>query len=282
MLGPGVATNVVTLATVPGNALNGATLLMVNGGQAPAKARVQGQTKSRVGGFRSGTQLVWWTYCPLTLMRERGHNRYALTTVEVDIVMQTCSSKVSQRGALSTVGRDITILVGRPLPLQKSQFKKPDKVPQNYDQRVFSLDGKMELDITFEGLTMKTPVYIKADAPEQLLLGEGVCRQLGINPKVVDQKSRCKRPRRRKRRCKAPREGETVRLPTPEDEVSQTTTHTPTSTREVFQPDPLKTQKDVAVVSHTVDGATQTEMGLTDSEEEDYARVPMVRVHTVH
>ena len=27
---------------------------------------------------------------------------------------------------------------------------------------------------------MKTPVYIKMDAKEQLLLSEGVCRQLGV------------------------------------------------------------------------------------------------------
>ena len=27
---------------------------------------------------------------------------------------------------------------------------------------------------------MKTAVYVKMDAPEQLLLSEGVCRQLGI------------------------------------------------------------------------------------------------------
>ena len=27
---------------------------------------------------------------------------------------------------------------------------------------------------------MKTPVYVKMDAKEQLLLSEGVCRQLGI------------------------------------------------------------------------------------------------------
>ena len=38
----------------------------------------------------------------------------------------------------------------------------------------------MMLDVTFEDKTMCTPVYVKMDAPEQLLLSEGVCRQLGI------------------------------------------------------------------------------------------------------
>ena len=36
------------------------------------------------------------------------------------------------------------------------------------------------LDITFLDRTIHTPVYVKMDSPEQLLLSEGVCRQLGI------------------------------------------------------------------------------------------------------
>ena len=38
----------------------------------------------------------------------------------------------------------------------------------------------MNVDITFANKTMKTPMYIKMDAHEQLLLSKGVCRQLGI------------------------------------------------------------------------------------------------------
>ena len=38
----------------------------------------------------------------------------------------------------------------------------------------------MDLDITFNGKTMCTTVYIKTSAHEQLLLSEGVCRQLDI------------------------------------------------------------------------------------------------------
>ena len=39
----------------------------------------------------------------------------------------------------------------------------------------------------FDGKTMCTPVYVKMDSPDPLLLSEGMCRQLGIvtyNPKV--------------------------------------------------------------------------------------------------
>ena len=42
------------------------------------------------------------------------------------------------------------------------------------------MNGRIPLDITFGDKTMKTMIYVKMDASEQLLLGEGVCRQLGI------------------------------------------------------------------------------------------------------
>ena len=38
----------------------------------------------------------------------------------------------------------------------------------------------MDLDVSFNGKVMNTPIYIKMDAHDQLLLSEGVCRQLGI------------------------------------------------------------------------------------------------------
>ena len=57
-------------------------------------------------------------------------------------------------------GADITIMgaerfkkvaaVGR---LKRCEFKKPDKLPYTYDHRPFSLDGKIELDITFDNCT---------------------------------------------------------------------------------------------------------------------------------
>ena len=84
-------------------------------------------------------------------------------------------------------GADITIIggslfrkVATVARLKKKNFKKADKMPRGYDQKPFSLDGRMDLDISFGELTMRTPVYIKMDAPDQLLLSEGVCRQLEI------------------------------------------------------------------------------------------------------
>jgi len=61
-----------------------------------------------------------------------------------------------------------------------SPLKKADKVPITFDQKPFMPDGRLDLDITFGGKTMHTPTYPKMDYREQLLLSEGVCRQLGI------------------------------------------------------------------------------------------------------
>ena len=44
----------------------------------------------------------------------------------------------------------------------------------------FRLDGKLELDVSFNDHTMMTDVYFKMDASDQLLLSEGVYQQLGI------------------------------------------------------------------------------------------------------
>ncbi len=84
-------------------------------------------------------------------------------------------------------GADITILGGELFKkvaavakLRKKDLKKANKSPHTYDGQPFSLDGRMDLDISFKGKTLCTPVYIKMDAQDQLLLSEGVCRQLKI------------------------------------------------------------------------------------------------------
>ena len=84
-------------------------------------------------------------------------------------------------------GADITIMGGKLFKkvaaaarLKRRNFKKADKTPRTYDRKPFTLDGRMDLDLSFGGVTMQTPVYIKMDAPDQLLLSEGVCRQLGL------------------------------------------------------------------------------------------------------
>ena len=84
-------------------------------------------------------------------------------------------------------GADITIIEGElfrkvaiAAHLKKRDFRKADKILHTYDQKPFHLDGRMDLDISFDDKTMQAPVYVKMDAHDQLHLSEGVCRQLGI------------------------------------------------------------------------------------------------------
>ena len=93
---------------------------------------------------------------------------------------------VTMKGVVDS-GSDITILGGEMFKkvasvahLHKKDFHPPDKNPRNYDQQPFMIDGRIDIDVVFQDKAMKTAVYVKMDAPEDLLLSEGVCRQLGI------------------------------------------------------------------------------------------------------
>ena len=91
------------------------------------------------------------------------------------------ASGVIDSGAdITIMGPDLFKRVAAAARLKKSAFRKPDKVPYTYDHQPFPLHGKLELDISFHDVTMRTPVYIKMDARDPLLLSEGVCHQLGI------------------------------------------------------------------------------------------------------
>ena len=74
--------------------------------------------------------------------------------------------RVDVQGVIDTVA-DVTImlfaLVASSARLPKKDFKPLDRVPRN-----LTTDGRMELEISFQGKAMKTAVYIKMDVPDQL------------------------------------------------------------------------------------------------------------------
>ena len=74
---------------------------------------------------------------------------------------------------VTIIGGEIFKKVAAVAKLRKRDFKPADKTPYNYDR-------KLKLDVSCKDCTMTTNVYVKMDASEQLLLSEGVCRQLGI------------------------------------------------------------------------------------------------------
>ena len=106
---------------------------------------------------------------------------------------------VNTAADITIIGGDLFKKVASVARLKKRDFKLADKTPRTYDQRPFKVDGKMDLDISFGDMTMQTPVYIKMDAADQLLLSEGVCRQLGIVT-YHDEVGKCKADRKREQR----------------------------------------------------------------------------------
>ena len=84
-------------------------------------------------------------------------------------------------------GSDITIMGGELFKkvaavarLRKRDFKAADKSLRGYDGSPFHLDGRINLELSVGDRSMKTPVYVRMNARNQLLLSEGVCRQLQI------------------------------------------------------------------------------------------------------
>ena len=95
--------------------------------------------------------------------------------------------RVSPTSGILDTGADITIMDGelfKKIPvvakLRKKDLKEADRIPRTYDGKQFELHGRMDLEITFDQKVLHTPIYIKMDACDQLLLAEGVCSQLGI------------------------------------------------------------------------------------------------------
>jgi len=81
---------------------------------------------------------------------------------------------------ITIIGKEMFKKVASVAKLRKKDFKSPDKQPRTYNLQPFRVHKRIEVDVSFGDHTMKTSIYVKMDAPEQLLLSEGVCRQLGI------------------------------------------------------------------------------------------------------
>ena len=100
--------------------------------------------------------------------------------------------KLRLRGFQSLVriidtGSDITIIseelfknIVDAAQLSSETFKPANKQACAYSGQPISLDGQMDVTISFESHNIKTIIYVKLQAPDQLLLSESVCREFGI------------------------------------------------------------------------------------------------------
>lgn len=141
-------------------------------------------------------------------------------SARVDIQGVPSYGLVDSGSDVTIMGGDLLHKVAAVAKLRKKNLKPPDKVPRNYDQRLFKLHGRMDMTITFGGRVLTTSVYIKMDTEEPLLLSEGVCRQLGIiqyHPDVREQSLKERReavsatlPRDRDEPVERPREDTVV------------------------------------------------------------------------
>ena len=103
-----------------------------------------------------------------------------LRKVQVDIAGVPAAGLVDTGADITLMGPDLFKKVAAVAGLKKKHFKPADKVPHTYDRRQFNLDGHLDLDVSFVDKAMQTAIYVKMDAHDDLLLSEGVCRQLGI------------------------------------------------------------------------------------------------------
>ena len=101
-------------------------------------------------------------------------------TVRVVIAGVPVEGVVDTAADITIIGAEVFKRIASVAKLRRRHLKPVDKTPHTYDRKTFHLDGRLDLDITFDGRTMTTPIYVKMDAKEQLLISEGVCRQLGI------------------------------------------------------------------------------------------------------
>ena len=94
---------------------------------------------------------------------------------------------VSITGIIDT-GSDVTILRGDAFysivsksDLNVHNLKAAEQVKAcTYDQKPISLDGQLNMKVSFGEKVINATVYIKLIAPDQLLLSEKVCHMLGI------------------------------------------------------------------------------------------------------
>ena len=96
-------------------------------------------------------------------------------TAQVEIAGVAACGIVDTGADITIMGPELFKKVAMVARLKKRQFKEADKVPHTYDRRQFKLDGRLDLDINFGDKTINTPIYVKMDAYDDLLLSEGVC-----------------------------------------------------------------------------------------------------------
>ena len=123
----------------------------------------------------------------------KGHkdNKMIRTRFHSDSERESRCVKVKVEGVsvigLIDTGSDITIIRGDLLHhilstagLESTIIRPARQRACAYDQKPITLDGEVDVNISFGEKTFGTTVYIKFVAPDKLLLSEAVCHRLGV------------------------------------------------------------------------------------------------------
>ena len=90
--------------------------------------------------------------------------------VNIEVQGVPTSGVIDTRADITIMGGELFKKIAKAAKLKKRNFKQPDRTPCTYDRKQFKLHGRMDLQITFDGKMLVTPIYIKMDAHDQLLL----------------------------------------------------------------------------------------------------------------
>ena len=87
----------------------------------------------------------------------------------VDVLVESVQAKgvIDSGVEITIINGNLFAIIAAVARLKKSRLKPADRVPRTHDRKTLTLDGRMDLDICFDGLTMRTPIYVKLDAADQ-------------------------------------------------------------------------------------------------------------------
>ena len=79
--------------------------------------------------------------------------------------MCSCGGVKDTGSDLTIMGKEVFKKVATAAKLRKWNFHPAEKA-YSYDGKPFTLDGQLQLNITFGEYSMSTPVYVKVDADD--------------------------------------------------------------------------------------------------------------------
>ena len=110
----------------------------------------------------------------------RGNNEKESRYVEVKLEGVPVTGLIDTGSDINIIRGDLFYMIVEKAGLELSHLKAPDHKAFTYDQKPVTLDGQMNMTFGFGEKVLHATVYVKLVAPDQLLLSETVCHQLGI------------------------------------------------------------------------------------------------------